>query len=77
MPKIFDKNIFQMMKLLNHLVLIYRFQDHNIVFGSLVKYICCLLKYGSWKFQLELWNTNHKSLNQTLQIQEVVVPKET
>ena len=25
-----------------------------------------LLKYGSWKLQLESWNTNHESLNWTL-----------
>ena len=28
--------------------------------------MCFLLKYGSWKLQLELWNTNHKLLNWTL-----------
>ena len=28
--------------------------------------MCFLLKYGLWKFQLELWNTNHEWLNQTL-----------
>ena len=25
---------------------------------------CFLLKYGSWKLQLESWNMNHESLNQ-------------
>ena len=28
--------------------------------------MCFLLKYDSWKLQLESWNTNHESLNQTL-----------
>ena len=28
--------------------------------------MCFLLKYGSWKPQLELWNTNHESFNWTL-----------
>ena len=27
---------------------------------------CFLLKHGSWKLQLESWNTNHESLNRTL-----------
>ena len=28
--------------------------------------MCFLLKYGSWKPQLELWNTNHESFNLNL-----------
>ena len=28
--------------------------------------MCFLLKYNSWKLQLESWNTNPKSLNRTL-----------
>ena len=28
--------------------------------------MCFLLKYGSWKLQLESWNTNHEWLNRTL-----------
>ena len=27
---------------------------------------CFLLRYDSWKLQLESWNTNHESLNQTM-----------
>ena len=30
--------------------------------------MCFLLKYGSWKLQLESWNTNHESLNRTLMV---------
>ena len=30
--------------------------------------MCSLLKYGSWKLQLESWNTNHESLNRTLMV---------
>ena len=28
--------------------------------------MCFLLKYGSWKLQLESWNTNHESFNRSL-----------
>ena len=30
--------------------------------------MCFLLKYGSWKLQLESWNANHELLNRILQI---------
>ena len=36
-----------------------------------VKYVF-LLKYDSWKLQLESWNTNHKLLNRTLRCQQTI-----
>ena len=62
-----DKNVFEIMTLADNLVLIYRFQDDNLVLCSLNTFCeIFLLEYGPWKLQLESWNTNHELLNQTL-----------
>ena len=62
-----DRNIFKVMALSHHSVLICRFQEHNLVLVSLCSWkMCFLLKYGIQKLQLELWNTNHEPLNRTL-----------
>ena len=62
-----DRNVFNVMALSHHSVLICRFQDHNLVLVSLCSWkMCFLLKYGIQKLQLELWNTNHEPLNRTL-----------
>ena len=68
MVEIVYENIFEIMIMLNNLVLVCRFYDHhNLVFTLYNLWnVCFLLRYGSWKFQLELWNMNHKSLNRTL-----------
>ena len=52
----------------NNLVPSCRFKAHNLPFCPLymIHEICFLQKYDSWKLQLELWNTNHKSLDRTL-----------
>ena len=49
MVEIIDKNVFKIMTLLNNLILVWRFVDHNLVFCSLYTTceICFLLEYGS------------------------------
>ena len=54
MLKIVDKSVLKIIALPNNLVLVCRFQGHNLTL------------YDSWKLQLESWNTNHKPLNWTL-----------
>ena len=67
MLKIVDKNVFKIMTLSNNLVLFCRFQGHNLTLYD-SQNMCFLLKYSLWKLQLELWNTNHKPLNQTVSL---------
>lgn len=64
-----DKNFFEIITFPNNLALIFSILEHNPVPCSLYESwnICFLLKYGLWNFQLKSWNTNHKSLNRTLQ----------
>ena len=49
MLEIVGKSVFKIMTLPNDLVLICRFQDHNLVFCSLhmIREICFLLNYDS------------------------------
>ena len=65
MMDIIDKNVFEII-----CYLLARFKTINLCSVHFIRFvnIFFLRKYGSWKLQLESWNTNHKSLNRTLHL---------